>query len=169
MPKLFLYLFLFGFMSTTSYAEKHHEHEAHVHGLVEMTLVADGKTVEVAIESPLMNLVGFEHQAQTPQEHEALAAAELFFKKPDQWLQFKTAKCKLIHTNVVLGHDDAKSEHNDLDASYQYQCDKSTITAVNINLQQHFSGIEKIDLNWLVNGQAGTNTLANGKMRATFN
>ena len=52
-------------------ADEHdHEHEhgslgAHEHGVGRLNAVLDGQALELEFDSPAMNLVGFEHKAQS--------------------------------------------------------------------------------------------------------
>src|SRR5690606_12673416 len=42
-----------------------HDNKAHVHGSAVLQVVMDGETVELALQSPLNNLLGFEHAPRT--------------------------------------------------------------------------------------------------------
>ncbi|MEX5543051.1 ZrgA family zinc uptake protein, partial [Pseudomonas poae] len=53
-----------------AHAHEDHDHEhgslgAHEHGVGRLNAVLDGQTLELELESPAMNLVGFEHLATT--------------------------------------------------------------------------------------------------------
>jgi hypothetical protein len=46
---------------------------AHVHGLARLTVTIDRTTLTITLESPLDNLLGFEHEPRTAEQHAALA------------------------------------------------------------------------------------------------
>ena len=48
-----------------------HDNKAHVHGSAVLQVVMDGETVELALQSPLDNLVGFEHAPRTESQKKA--------------------------------------------------------------------------------------------------
>ena len=50
------------------FAAERIEHESHVHGLVDMTVVIEQDKVNISLDSPAMNMVGFEHKAES--EHD---------------------------------------------------------------------------------------------------
>lgn len=56
---------------------------AHEHGLADLRIAVDGTTVLIEFESPLDNLVGFEHAPRTTAQHDALAAMERRLKRFD--------------------------------------------------------------------------------------
>lgn len=62
-----------------------HEHgslDAHEHGVGRLNAVLDGKALELELESPAMNLVGFEHLATTDADKAKLAAARKQLEQP---------------------------------------------------------------------------------------
>lgn len=162
--------------------------EAHVHGVVEMSLVAEADVVEIHIQSPLMNLVGFEHQAHTEAEHTAIEAMLAQFKAAENWLRFDPDNCQLTHQSVKSGeeendhghkhhhhdhghdHDESPSEdrHADLEASYQFSCHAKELKAIDVLLADVFPGIEVINVNWIIDERAGIAQLHHGEQRVDF-
>jgi hypothetical protein len=69
-------------------ADEHdHDHEhgslgAHEHGVGRLNAVLDGQTLELELESPAMNLVGFEHTATTDADKAKVAAVRAQLEKP---------------------------------------------------------------------------------------
>jgi hypothetical protein len=47
---------------------------AHVHGLVKLGVAVQGPTVSIELDSPLDNLLGFEHRPRTAAERQAARA-----------------------------------------------------------------------------------------------
>ena len=78
-------------VSTAALAQgQGHKHGAHQHGVAKLAVAVDGKLLEIALESPLDNLLGFERAPRTDAEREAVrkmaqrfhAAAGLYTPTP---------------------------------------------------------------------------------------
>ncbi|WP_277589694.1 DUF2796 domain-containing protein [Pseudomonas chlororaphis] len=130
-------------------AEKHdHDHEhgslgAHEHGVARLNAALDGQTLELELESPAMNLVGFEHAASTDADKAKVAAVRAQLEKPLALFSLPPAAgCVVVQQELespLFGdkpedhdedHDDAKSagghehhhEHSEIHAHYQFTC-----------------------------------------------
>ncbi|PMY39347.1 DUF2796 domain-containing protein [Pseudomonas sp. GW456-L14] len=130
-------------------AEKHdHDHEhgslgAHEHGVARLNAALDGQTLELELESPAMNLVGFEHAASTDADKAKVAAVRAQLEKPLALFSLPPAAgCVVTQQELespLFGdkpedhdedHDDAKSagghehhhEHSEIHAHYQFTC-----------------------------------------------
>ena len=153
--------------------------DAHVHGLVEMTLVAEAAHIEVHITSPLMNLVGFEYAPRTESEKAAIQAMAAHFDSPHKWLQFNGSQCELSNHDINHGKDEHDghdhhhghehgAEHAELEATYRFKCDTADLNSVTVSLQDHFPAIESITLNWVVDTTSGTTTLDHNDRQVYF-
>ena len=59
----------FGYPLSADEHDHHYEqHQAHVHGEATLHVVVEGNTVEIELQSPAMNLLGFEHSPETQQQ-----------------------------------------------------------------------------------------------------
>lgn len=134
-------------------AEIHdHEHEhgslgAHEHGVGRLNAVLDGQALELELESPAMNLVGFEHAPSTDDDKAKVAAARAQLEKPLELFSLpKAAGCVVARQKLespLFGdkpdaddhdeddHDeDVKDadghehhhEHSEIHAHYQFTC-----------------------------------------------
>ena len=124
-------------------ADEHdHEHEslgAHEHGVGRLNAALDGQTLELELESPAMNLMGFEHVATTDADKAKVAAVRAQLEKPLVLFNLPTAAgCVIAKQELespLFGdkpdadddHDhDAKDEHHhdhsDIHAHYQFSC-----------------------------------------------
>ncbi|BAV77622.1 hypothetical protein PCAU_5413 [Pseudomonas chlororaphis subsp. aurantiaca] len=130
-------------------AEKHdHDHEhgslgAHEHGVARLNAALDGQTLELELESPAMNLVGFEHAASTDADKAKVAAVRAQLEKPLALFSLPPAAgCVVAQQELespLFGdkpedhdedHDDAKDanghehhhEHSEIHAHYQFTC-----------------------------------------------
>ena len=60
-----------------SHAHAHEEHaslDAHEHGVASLNVALDGQTLEIQLQSPAMNLVGFEHEAKSDADKAKVAS-----------------------------------------------------------------------------------------------
>ncbi|WJV23681.1 MULTISPECIES: DUF2796 domain-containing protein [Pseudomonas] len=130
-------------------AEKHdHDHEhgslgAHEHGVARLNAALDGQTLELELESPAMNLVGFEHAASTDADKAKVAAVRAQLEKPLALFSLPpSAGCVVAQQELespLFGdkpedhdedHDEAKDanghehhhEHSEIHAHYQFTC-----------------------------------------------
>ncbi|NVZ54402.1 MULTISPECIES: DUF2796 domain-containing protein [unclassified Pseudomonas] len=150
-----------------AHAADEHEHEhgslgAHEHGVGRLNAVLDGQALELELDSPAMNLVGFEHLATTPADKAKVAAARKQLENPLALFNLpKGAGCvvstqelnsPLFGDKPEADHDDddddhdhdAKDgahehhhDHSEIHAHYQFTC--ATPTALsNLDLTQVF-------------------------------
>ena len=125
-----------------------HEHgslDAHEHGVGRLNAVLDGKALELELESPAMNLVGFEHLATTDADKAKVAAARKQLEQPLVLFSLpKAAGCVVStqelesplfgdkpdddHDHATDGkgaaaHDhDHDHDHSEIHAHYQFTC-----------------------------------------------
>ncbi|MCM8562302.1 DUF2796 domain-containing protein [Pseudomonas shahriarae] len=123
-----------------------HEHgslDAHEHGVGRLNAVLDGKALELGLESPAMNLVGFEHLATTDADKAKLAAARKQLEQPLVLFSLpKAAGCVVSSQELespLFGdkpdddHDHATDgkgaaahdhdhDHSEIHAHYQFTC-----------------------------------------------
>ncbi|MDR6580630.1 DUF2796 domain-containing protein [Pseudomonas extremaustralis] len=146
-------------------ADEHdHDHEhgslgAHEHGVGRLNAVLDGQALELELDSPAMNLVGFEHAATSAADKAKVAAARKQLENPLALFNLpKAAGCEistqelnspLFGDKPEADHDDdddhdAKDgahehhhDHSEIHAHYQFTC--ATPTALsNLDLTQVF-------------------------------
>jgi hypothetical protein len=147
-------------------------HAAHVHGLARLAVVVDGPQLHIAFESPLHNLVGFEHAPRTAEQREAVARMMAALNAPaDVFAPTAAAACSPVRIAIESpwlvgtdGHDDHHDHHHahdhdhdhdhghghghdhaDLYAEYEFHCDApSELHGLEVGLFAHFPGIERI-------------------------
>jgi hypothetical protein len=130
-------------------ADEHdHDHEhgslgAHEHGVGRLNAALDGQTLELELDSPAMNLVGFEHLATSDADKAKVTATRAQLEKPLALFNLpKAAGCVVENQELespLFGdkpdadddHDeDAKDEgshehhhdHSEIHARYQFTC-----------------------------------------------
>lgn len=122
----------------------HDEHgslSAHEHGVGRLNAALDGQTLELELESPAMNLVGFEHAATTDADKAKVATVRAQLEKPLVLFNLPKAAGCVIATQELESplfgdkpdaddHDeeDAKDghehhhDHSEIHAHYQFSC-----------------------------------------------
>ena len=168
-----------------------HEHEhgslgAHEHGVARLNAVLDGQTLELELESPAMNLVGFEHVATSAADKAKVAAARKQLENPLALFNLPKAAGCVISTQELNSplfgdkpeadhddddhDDDAKDgahehhhDHSEIHAHYQFTC--ATPTALgNLDLTQVFKtfpATQKIQVQLIgPSGQQGVDATA---------
>ena len=147
---------------------------AHSHGDAELAIVLEGAMITVELETPLYNLLGFEHHPETAAQKAKVEMAEDQLQKGEALFVFNAnAKCNLISESKAVHlfdedhHDDEHDEHDDdehhdehLDEQedshkdvllqYQYRCTKpSSLENVSVNLFEFFEDMSDIDVTYL--------------------
>ncbi|WP_437882434.1 DUF2796 domain-containing protein [Pseudomonas sp. LRF_L74] len=123
-----------------------HDHEEHgslgkhEHGVASLNVALDGRTLEIELQSPAMNIVGFEHAATSDADKASAAAAKARLQKPLELFALSAAACTIQENQVkspLFGdkaeaheHEHADEhehahEHADVDADYAFTCDKA--------------------------------------------
>lgn len=123
-----------------------HDHEpgslgAHEHGVGRLNTVLDAKTLELELESPAMNLVGFEHLATTAADKAKVAAVRKQLEQPLALFSLPKAAGCVVSTQELESplfgdkpeddHDHATDgkgaaahdhDHSEIHAHYQFTC-----------------------------------------------
>jgi hypothetical protein len=126
--------------------EHDHDHDehgslsAHEHGVGRLNAALDGQTLELELESPAMNLVGFEHAATTDADKAKVAAVRALLEKPLALFSLPKAAGCVVATQELESplfgdkpdaddeHEEAKDghehhhDHSEIHAHYQFSC-----------------------------------------------
>ena len=121
------------------HAAQAHDHEhgslaPHEHGVGTLNVALDDNTLELDLDSPAMNLVGFEHAATTDADKASVAAAKARLENPLTLFNLPpAAKCvveaqelnsPLFDPAPEEGASKAMTEHHhsDVEAHYAFTC-----------------------------------------------
>lgn len=165
-----------------SHEHGHAEHaslDKHEHGVASLNVALDGSTLEIQLESPAMNLLGFEHAASSAADQAKVAAARRQLEQPQALFALPIeARCALkeheLQGALFAAHaDDEQGEeqgHSDISAHYQFAC--ATPQALQTlelgSFFGSFPGTEKLDVQLIgPSGQRGA-TLSPGNSRLSF-
>jgi Protein of unknown function (DUF2796) len=114
-------------------AEEFEQHPPHEHGKVTINAALDGNQLVIELDSPAVNVVGFEHEPRNDDERAAVTAAAkllgngrgLFALPKEARCQFEKAEIKAPQwekTDDVPGQPEAPGQHADYEARFTYQC-----------------------------------------------
>lgn len=147
---------------------------AHEHGVAKLNVVLDGNTLELELDSPAMNLVGFEHAASSDADKAKVAAVRQQLEQPLKLFGLSAAaNCKEEQQELEspLFGDAAKADdddehahdhpHSDIGAHYQLTCaNPDKLAQVDLApLFKAFPATQKINVQLIgPNGQKGVET-----------
>lgn len=145
---------------------------AHEHGVAKLNAVLDGNTLELELDSPAMNLVGFEHAANSDADKAKVAAVRQQLEQPLKLFGLPAAAgCKEdqqelespLFGDAPKADDDGDDhehshQHSDIGAHYQLTCaDPDKLAQVDLApLFKAFPATQKITVQLIgPNGQKG--------------
>ena len=170
---------VFGMLGQSVAAENHAHHEAHVHGVGNLEVVLDGNMVFIALESPLYNVLGFEHAPQPDAQRVLARRVTNILKANGLFSLTRDAQCRRSSHNLVSeilnphthgdghahshDHDSTHSGHADLRAEYQFECRKpELLTDILVRVFQQFSGFTELNVQAVLpSGQIGAKLTPN--------
>ena len=149
-------------------AEEQRELGAHEHGHGKLNIAIEGNRVSMELEVPGADIVGFEHEASTPEQKATVEKAKVTLS--DALGVFKlpaAAGCKLVEAKVAVQAGDeheheaeakkedakpdgAKEEenHSEFHATYAIDCaSPAKLTGIEFNYFSLFAGAQELDVN----------------------
>lgn len=165
--------------------DEHRQHGAHVHGIAALSLALEGQEVQIELDSPAANIVGFEHAPSSESDHAALDKAVATLKDGERLFRFnEDAGCRMETAKVTSalldeghekheeheehakeGHEDAQHEHegethSDIEAAYHFECDQpGKLKQMTVELFEAFPGMEKIEVQYVIESKQGATEL----------
>lgn len=89
-----------GFSSQVQ-AEEFSSHNAHQHGVATLTLAQEGQMLDVMLDSPMVNLLGFEHVPANASEQQQLKNMQQWLAAGDWLLLPEAAGCRLRDSSLI--------------------------------------------------------------------
>ncbi|MEP1230721.1 MAG: DUF2796 domain-containing protein [Litorimonas sp.] len=150
--------------------------DAHSHGDAELAIVIEENVVTIELDSPIYNILGFEHAPETDAQKAALKQAEQKLGSSEALFTFNNkALCKALSRDVNVAlfdtetheedhddedhddeedHDDTEAHnednHKDVILTYDFECQNpANLSNVNINLFEFFENLSEIDVTLL--------------------
>ncbi len=183
----FNFLILALFFTSSGWAADRNS-EAHEHGVGVMNIAIQGNELEIELELPADNVVGFEHEARTVAERKRIQDVAAKLKNAEFVVILpEGAACKLEKAEIksaLLGdhgehghkddHDDhdvqGKSEehddhreHSEFAVHYHFDCAKTgQLSYLDISLFKHFPSTHKLRVQYITpKGQGGVQATPN--------
>ena len=150
------------------------QHSSHEHGVATMLLAIEDNEVQLRIESPAANLLGFENAAHTDAEKQGLKQAVKDLRNADNVVQFPgQAECRVKRASVLhtVGaedlHDEGKHEghshdehkhdehkeqqsHSDFIIEFRFECGViAKLNQLDVKLFSKFPLLETLDLQYI--------------------
>jgi hypothetical protein len=156
----------------------------HVHGAAELMLAAEGNKVEIILNVPAMSVVGFESQAVSAEQQQAVRDADALLRHPDQLFFLRGGQCVLEDTQVdfsaITGvsldieeehhtddehadhkdsaHEEAgvEEDHSDISVQYHFNCENSAaLEQLRFGPDGLPFGLEQINIMWVSESDQG--------------
>lgn len=126
----------------------------HVHGVASLDVAVDGNTLSLHLESPMENLIGFEHPAYDPAQKEALNRLLAQLRRPAElFVPTPAAGCvpgKPMLASSLFGTPDKSFNqhgHADLDADFAFSCaHPEQLTGLEVHLIPVFPRTHRVNV-----------------------
>ena len=173
--KILVMLFLFTLIFfSKSYGQ--HQHKAHAHGTSNLAIAFENNILQIQLETPLMDLVGFEGKPNTKTQKEAIENASETLKNWRKIFTFEGGACieknirvssehnndehshkhKKHHSHKHKNHHKKDNDiHSELKIFYEFNCTNfNKFSSIKIRLFEKFTRIQKVNAQWVnINGQ----------------
>ncbi|CAM3994557.1 DUF2796 domain-containing protein [Vibrio neonatus] len=152
------------FIAVPSLASTFRQHGAHVHGFVTYDIAQDGAGLLIEIYATGMDVVGFEHTANTEQEKSAMSRANQLLNDSHSIVNINAeAQCSITDSAVSLVKSSFEqpaaqdihnpfvehSAHASFDIKYQFNCQNpQQLNDINTSWFQHFPATNTIAVNY---------------------
>jgi len=130
--------------------EKEHGHdkrqlESHEHGVSSLKMALEGQILEMELESPANDIVGFEHAPENKSQKAAIAKAlSLLKSKPGVFKTPPTANCKV---EDVSGKFEVEKDHAGFHITWKIKClNPKEIKSLETNFFQKFPKAKEIEV-----------------------
>ncbi|MEE2995792.1 MAG: DUF2796 domain-containing protein [Pseudomonadota bacterium] len=167
-------------------------HDAHQHGVSRLNLVIEGTRLEMELESPGSDIIGFEHPPANKADRAAIANAVRLLKDSSKLFALSAAaECRLASAEVaspaeaqkkkhhVHGHGNQKNdhhdenargeEHSDFYAHYRFACNHpNKLTHIEVKFFDVFPRAKEIDVRAVTPRNQFRRELTTGKSRLTL-
>ena len=148
-------------LATPSIAQETRELGTHEHGHVTLQVAISEDAVELVLEAPGANIVGFEHAAETDEQVAAVAAARGALADPMTLIVLPEAAGCTGEPAEVEVHQEG--EHNAFEVRHRLACtDPAAITEIATRLFELYPSIEEIDVEYVTPAGQGAGELEPG-------
>lgn len=159
--------------------DEHRQHDSHVHGIGELNLALDGREMQIELDSPAANLVGFEHAPSSAADRAALDQAVAALEQGERLFVFnRAAGCRLADVEIESdlieekheghkhhdeheerghhGHEHHGETHADIKAAYRFECDDpGKLEQLTVELFETFGRTERLTVQFVIDDKQG--------------
>jgi hypothetical protein len=173
-PRLMLAL---GLTAVTATATAQDNPAAHQHGHAELQVAFAGERIDLLLESPAWNLLGFEHPPRTEGQRQKLEGLREWVAT-NALINTEGDHCRVTTSELHTGWEgpeahgdhghnhghDSHSSHSDLEITQSLQCqDLPGATAFATPILDAFPALEHLNVQWVsAQGQGGTRLTRSG-------
>lgn len=163
-------------ISSFASAEEERRADAHAHGLNNFSMVISQNQVAITYEMPIVQLLD-EHDEHDENdehdEHDKLTVSDeslAEFQNYSQLFAFpKGANCDLVSFKSELHSVSTEGDHKDVELSYEFSCNEpSQLKSITINAFNHFSELENLYFEAVINNKALTKSLKSDVDKVIF-
>ena len=166
-------------ISSFASAEEERRADAHAHGLNNFSMVISQNQVAITYEMPIVQLLDehAEHDEHDENdehdEHDKLTVSDeslAEFQNYSQLFAFpKGANCDLVSFKSELHSVSTEGDHKDVELSYEFSCNEpSQLKSITINAFNHFSELENLYFEAVINNKALTKSLKSDVDKVIF-
>lgn len=173
---------LLSLAAASALAQVERQHGHHEHGRITLQLAQADGVLEVRLEAPGSDLVGFEHVPAGPAQQAAIDAALAILRDAPAWLEFTPADaCTWEGSEAVApgygssdgagldrADEDARHRHDHHDAHGEFHavlrgsC-RTGPAALRVDLHRHFPGVQRVRVDFINGDHQGQASLQGGK------
>lgn len=128
-------------------------HGAHQHGVARLDVVVEGSTLLIGLDSPLANLLGFEHPPRSERERSALGKMEAALRAAGAFKPNAEAACTLGAVALEPSFGAAPSGrkaavgHADAEVSWTFHCAApGALRQIEVELFARFAGLKSLQV-----------------------
>ena len=154
----------------TAAAETFEQHGAHEHGKLTLNVALEADTLTVELDSPAMNILGFEHAPRTADEKRAVEAAHTFLKAGSGMFGVPpAARCSLAGVSLTLPEWHEEGDHADYRARYTFTCTASkSLQWIEFWLLERFKNVTEARVNIVSASGQRSETVASARSRVSL-
>ncbi len=129
--------------------------DSHVHSGATLNIAFGDNDLYVELDSPWMNLVGFEHEPSTDEQRASTAESVQHLQQGNELFTFVGTQCDMVDVVVENSMDSDHAEHSAVTISYVFNCaELKSLETVDVELFSAWPGIDDIDVQFAgPNGQ----------------
>jgi Protein of unknown function (DUF2796) len=123
-------------------------HPGHRHGAASLQVGVEGRVLQIALEGPADNILGFEHAPKTDAQRKAVARAEEQLKQPDRLFSIpSSAGCQVqpARVEMKLPTSGSRETHSEIDTEWRWDCAKpEALTQIDVALFKVFPRLKEL-------------------------